>query len=191
MSIVLPPMVSRALALAILISVIGFFWFGAIQPLLDIYGNTQFSIERNTTMLARYRQVASALQQRQSKLALLKQQQATAGGFLRGTSETLVGAEIQNRIKTLAEAAHGELKSTQILPVQEDGKFRRITVRGQMSLGLEAAQRLFYGLESNTPMLFLDNVNIRARSESRRQSEATDEPILDVRFDVYGYMPAK
>jgi general secretion pathway protein M len=188
MSFTLPPVPSRLLALALLLAVVGLFWFGLAQPLLDDYMETGDTIAQSKIMLARFQRAGSTLQQRQNELARLRQQQATQDGFLQGTNETLLGADIQNRIKTLAEASHGELKSTQILPVQDEGKYRRVTVRGQMSLGLAAAQQVFYGLESTTPTLFLDNVNIRARSESRRQSEATDDPVLDLRFDVYGYM---
>jgi general secretion pathway protein M len=191
MSITLPPVPSRVLALAILLGFIGLVWLGLAKPLLDDYVETRDGIARDKTMLARYERAGSTLQQRQNELAALRQKQAAQDGFLQGANETLLGADIQNRIKTLAEAAHGELKSTQILPVQEEGKYRRVTVRGQMSLGLAAAQRVFYGLESTMPMLFLDNVNIRARSESRRQSEKTDDVVLDLRFDVYGYMRGK
>ena len=107
-------------------------------------------------------------------------------GFLQGANESLAAADVQNRIKTLAEASKGELKSTQILPPQDEGKFRRIAVRAQMTLKLAAVQRVFHGLEASSPLLFLDNVNVRARSDRWRE-EPADDPILDIRFDVYGY----
>ena len=50
-----------------------------------------------------------------------------------------------------------------------------------------ALQRVFYDLESATPFLFLDNVEIRSRP-ARRASGPEDDPILEVRFDLYGYM---
>src|SRR5262249_54071748 len=148
------------------------------------------AIEQQQAALKRYARLAAELKPREAELARLRQRQATADGFLQSANETLAGAEIQNRIKTLAEAAKGDLKSTQILPPQEEGKFRRVSVRAQMSLNLAAAQRIFHGLETASPLLFLDNVDLRARSDRRRDEAAVADPVLDIRFDVYGYMRA-
>jgi general secretion pathway protein M len=186
MSFALSPPIGRALALAILVGLVGAAYYGIAAPLLDEVSSTEESIAQLRDALGRYERAGRSLDQRQAELTALKARQSTADGFLQGANETLVAAEIQNRIKTLAEQSKGELKSTQILPPQEEGKFRRITVRSQMTLKLAAAQRVFYGLEASMPMLFLDNVNLRARSD-RRTDEAGDDPVLDIRFDVYGY----
>jgi general secretion pathway protein M len=89
-----------------------------------------------------------------------------------------MAAAIQNRIKALVEAARGELKSVQILPAQADGHLRRITVRGQMSMTIEAAQRVFHDLEGAEPLLFLDNLDIRSRDDPRRRREHAEQGIL-------------
>jgi len=52
---------------------------------------------------------------------------------------------------------------------------------------MAAAQRVFYGVESATPYLFLDNVVMNARVGLRRRGEADDDPLIDVQFDVFGY----
>jgi hypothetical protein len=67
---------------------------------------------------------------------------------------------------------------------------RRIAVRGQMSSGLAAAQSVLYELESASPYLFIDNLNMRARGADRRADGVEADPILDVRFDIYGYVLA-
>jgi hypothetical protein len=182
----LSPALRRALALAILLGLVGAGYYGVVEPIAAEYQATQSSIEQLRSMLARYESAGRDLDRRKAELATLKQQQTAADGFLRGANETLVAAEIQNRIKSLAESTKGELRSTQILPPQEEGKFHRITVRGQMAVKLAAAQRVFYGLEASSPLLFFDNVNLRARPE-RRRDESNDDPVLDIRFDVYGY----
>jgi general secretion pathway protein M len=185
----LSPTTHRALALAILFGLISAGYYGVVEPVADAYQATQTSIAQLRSMLERYERLGRDLDRRKAELAALKQQQTVEDGFLRGTNETLVAAEIQNRIKSLAESTKGELRSTQILPPQEEGKFHRITVRGQMAVRLAAAQRVFYGLETSSPSLFLDNVNLRARRE-RRRDESSDDPVLDIRFDVYGYTRA-
>jgi general secretion pathway protein M len=186
MSPTLSPPLNRAFALAILLGLIGIAWYGIVSPLLDSYWTSRDTVDQLRLTLARYERAGGDIEQRKGELAALQQRQAAADGFLQGSNDALIAAEVQNRIKTLAEQAKAELKSTQILPAQEEGKLRRISVRAQLSMKLGAAQRIFHGLETSSPMLFLDNVNLRARPERRRE-EAAEDPTLDVRFDIYGY----
>jgi hypothetical protein len=50
-----------------------------------------------------------------------------------------------------------------------------------------ALERIFYQFESVSPLLFLDNVEIRAR-DAQRNRGVGDDPLLEVRFDLYGYL---
>jgi len=188
----LPPLVSRLLAVLILLGGLAILYVGAIAPLVDDYMATRQSIEDGRDALARFRRVAAELPQRRADLAALRQRQALSEGFLQGTNEALVAAQIQNRVKALSEASHGELRSTQVLPTQDEGKYRRITIRVQMTLDITAAQSVLYGIESASPLLFLDNVDLRAHLFDRRHDRGgvapPNEGMLDVRFDVYGYM---
>lgn len=185
----LPPAASRALAILILLGAVALVYFGAVEPLLDDYRTTGEAIADRQGAIARFRRAAAELPQLRAELAALRQRQAASEGFLEGTNDALVAAQIQNRIKALVETAHGELKSTQALPVQEEGKYRRITIRAQMTLDTEAAQRVLYGIETASPLLFLDNLDMRAHlGAERRHEHATEDPPLDVRLDVYGFM---
>ena len=188
----LPPALSRGLAVAILIALIGGLYYGIVRPVLDNYGDTQAQIEQMQDTLARYQRAARDLAPRQAELAALKQRQSTQVGFLQGANDTLLAAQIQNRIKSLADATKGELRSTQVLPSQDEGKLRRITVRGQMSTTLSGALGVFHGLESASPLLFLDNVDLRARPAQLRDrsASAVNTDVMDVQFDVYGYTHA-
>lgn len=163
-------------------------YFGIVQPLRDSYASTRASIDQLQAMLVRYQRAATDLPARQAELAALKQRQSAQDGFLQGSNDTLVAAQIQNKIKALTDAARGELRSTQALPPQDEGKLRRITVRGQMSMSLAGAMRVFYGLESAYPLLFLDNVDFRARPvELRDRNAPANTDVIDIQFDVYGY----
>jgi general secretion pathway protein M len=189
----LPPIVGRLAALLILLGGIGLVYLALVQPLLDDYLDTRDAIVDASSALARYRGVAADLPQRQKELAQLRQRQATSEGFLQGPNDALVAAQIQNRIKALVEAAHGELKSTQVLPPQDEGKYRRLAIRAQMTLDIGAAQRVLYGVETASPLLFLDNVDLRAHMIDRRRERGANPPNdneLDVRIDVFGYVRA-
>jgi len=188
---VLSPPLKRALAVAILIGLIGGIYYGVVRPLLDNYNDKRAAIEQMQDNLARYQRAARDLAPRQAELAALKQRQSAQDGFLQGANDTLVAAQIQNRIKSVADATKGELRSTQVLPSQDDGKLRRITVRGQMSTSLTGALRVFHGLESASPLLFIDNVDMRARpAQLRDRTAAVNTDVIDLTFDVYGYTHA-
>jgi len=188
---VLSPPLKRALAVAILIGLIGGIYYGVVRPLLDNYNDKRAAIEQMQDNLARYQRAARDLAPRQAELAALKQRQSAQDGFLQGANDTLVAAQIQNRIKSVADATKGELRSTQVLPSQDEGKLRRITVRGQMSTSLTGALRVFHGLESASPLLFIDNVDMRARpAQLRDRTAAVNTDVIDLTFDVYGYTHA-
>ena len=178
----------RALALAILAALVFAVVSGIVAPILEDYRANRRSIDVMRGALARSQVAPSDLPALRAELAGLKQQATSAqGGFLHGANESMIAAQLQNRVKRVVETARGELKSTQVLPSREEGKFRRIAIRGQMTVSIPALQRTFFDLEATSPLLFIDNVDIRVRPASRQRERSTPDTLLDVRFDVFGY----
>jgi general secretion pathway protein M len=183
----------RTLAITILLALVSVVLSGIIQPLLDDYRRAKASVDRLEAAIQRSQTADRDVTRVQAELAALKKRQASAGGFLQGTNESIAAAQLQHRLKTSVESAKGEVRSTQNLPSRDDGNFRRITVRAQISLGMAGLQRAFYDLESSAPFLFLDNIIIRARSVPQDRNKAAQEPViqdpvLEVSFDLSGYM---
>jgi general secretion pathway protein M len=184
----LSPPFRRALALAILVALVAGGYYAIAQPLIDSYADNRATIAQLQDTLARYRRAARALAPRQAELASLKKSQATADGFLQGSSDTLIAAQIQNRVKQTADAAKAELKSSQVLPAEAEGKLKRIAVRDQMSATTAGLLAMFHDLEAQSPLLFLDNVTLQVRPTALRdRSDPGSGDVIDVQFDVYGY----
>lgn len=183
----LPPLASRSLALLLLVAAIALLYLLAVRPVLQDAARIRAAIAERSAALERFERVAAELPQRRARLAALRRRQAASAGFLEGTNDALLAAQLQSRVKALVEAAHGELKSTQALPVQDEGQYRRIAVRAQMTLDLAGAQQVLYGIETSSPLLFLDNLDMRAHAEGRRRERDDEAATLDLRFDVYGY----
>jgi general secretion pathway protein M len=180
---------SRALALAILAGLAAAFYLLVAAPMLDDYAESLDSIAQRSLELERYRRAAAELPRRQAELAALRERRGTVAGFLAGGNDAVVAAQLQNRIRGLVEQARGELKSTQVLPGEDEGAVRRIAVRGQLTGTLGAVQRVLYALESGSPLLFVDNLSIHADlAEESYRGQGLD-PTLDVTLDVYGYLP--
>jgi type II secretion system (T2SS) protein M len=177
----------RAAALAILALLLLLVVFGIAMPLKEKYEVARSNSERLAAALARSERSGEDIAALEAELAKLKERRPDAGEFLQSTNEALAAAELQNRIKSAVEGAQGELRSTQILAVREEGPFRQAAVRGQIVVKLKALQRIFYQFESASPLLFLDNVEIRARGAQRNRGVG-DDPLLEVRFDLYAYL---
>lgn len=188
----LPPRASRAVALAILLGLVAILYFGIVAPLVNEYESFGDTIAQTQDQIARYHRAAHDLAARQTELAALERRPAAADGFLVGANDTLIALQIQNRLKSLTDAAKGELRSTQVLPPQDEGALRRVSVRSQMSTNVAGALSVLYGLESENPLLFIDNLDIRAhqggaRDVRGRGVDTANDGLLDVQFDVYGY----
>jgi general secretion pathway protein M len=188
MKIALSPMVGRFLAGMLLLLVVLTVAVVVVVPIIDGLAGAELSNEEYRLALARGRALDRELKSLNGQSTEIRQVQAAQSGFLDGANESLATAQLQNRIKTIVETDGGELRSTQVLPVRDEGKFRRIIVRGQMATNTAAMQRIFYDIESASPYLILDNIDIRARPSAHAQDNVPTDTMLDVRFDLYGYV---
>ncbi|HEX4193777.1 MAG TPA: type II secretion system protein GspM [Stellaceae bacterium] len=184
----LSPPFQRALAIAILVAIVAVLYYAVAQPLIDTYADDRATIAQRQDALLRYQRAAQELPQRQRALTTLQQQQTKTDGFLEGTSDTLIAAQIQNRVKTSANTARAELKSSQVLPAEADGKLKRIAVRNQISADTAGLLAIFHDLEAQSPALFLDNVTLQVRPIALRdRNNPGNGDTIDMQFDVYGY----
>jgi general secretion pathway protein M len=190
MNIALSPTVSRFLAGMLLLLIVLIVAVGVVMPIIDGLAGAELSNREYRLALARSRILDQELKNLNRQLIEIRQVQASQSGFLGGANESLATAQLQNRIKTIIETGGGELRSTQVLPVRDEGKFRRIIVRGQMATNTAAMQHIFYDIESASPYLILDNIDIRARPSPRTPENGPTDTMLDVRFDLYGYVRA-
>ncbi len=191
----LSPVISRMLALAILVALIWGANALAVQPLLATYRANEDSIARSQELVQRYRRIGGRRSALEAQIAQVRERLSPAGLYLEAASDALVAAELQNRVKGVVEAASGRLKSTQILPAVDESNFRRVGIRVQMSATVEPLQRVFFELEAAMPYLFIENVDVRRRVTKRRKRKGSErspetESVLTVRFDLFGYTRA-
>ena len=183
----LSPVVGRLLALALLAAAALGAWVGIVEPVTARFAEHDRTIEQSRDLLSRHIRIAHERQQLEAQLAALRVSRAATGRLIEGDSFELTAADVQNRLKTLADNSGAELKSTQILPAEDLENFRKVAVRVTMMANAEAAQSIFYALETATPYLFLDRLDLRGpKRRSRRKRK--NEGILQLRFDVFGYM---
>ena len=187
----LPPILNRLLALAILFALIAVVWAGVAQPVADRMLAYRETVEQAEEQLPRLRRIAASAPMLEAQLAQIKRDPAARSRQLSGASDALAAADLQNRVSRLAGDQGIVLRSTQILPPVDEEGFRRIGIRIALESDTAALQKIFYALESAVTLLFIDNVEVRARSGGRivRQRNGVKAPndVLFVRFDLIGY----
>lgn len=184
------PILRRLLALALLAVPVAGLYILIIAPTLAELDRTRAAIDLSREQLVRYRQMAYGLVELQAQLDEARRRERNGVGLLEGSNEALVGAELQARIKALAERNGAELRSVQILPPRDDEKLRKITVRTQLSLAGDSLPGLLAAIEASTPFLFIEALDIRARPTRAQAAAAAGEGGigLEARIDASGYM---
>ncbi len=189
----LSPAVSRILALALAIALVGAVYSFAVEPVLDAHRGYAETIERSRGLVERYGRIASTRQPLERQLAELRKRAKSTSGYLEAKSATLAAAQLQNRVKRIVTRNGGSIRSLQTLPAQNERDLERVSIRIQMTARIEQLQKIFHAFETGPTYLFLDDVNVRVqrsrRARRRRKDKETpaDERLLSVRLNLYGF----
>lgn len=187
MNTLITPRLSRLLALALLLVVIAVPYLGVVRPYLEALREGRETLADTAALRDRYVALAAAGAGVDGWAERLRDEGEGEAAYLQGASEALVSADLQNRVKTVLQANGGVLNSTQILDTTSEEGFRRLAVRVRMSGGSEALYKVFHALETERPFLFVDNVDINARTVRTREGQGETVELM-VTFDLFGYM---
>lgn len=195
MSHALPPFAGRLLALAILAGLCLVVWLAVAQPLLGLFGSYRDTVAQAVDQLPRLRALAAMAPSLEAELARIDRDPGARTRQLAGANDALAAADLQNRLGRIAAANGVVLRSTQILPPEEEEGFRRIAIRVALEGDTKALLKILHGLETAPTLLFVDNLEIRSRSGGRVRRNpsaaggaATVEDLLLIRFDLAGYI---
>lgn len=186
MTVTLAPSVRRACAVAILVAVALIAWHGVVGPVISTWDAYNDKINRTQALLIRYRELARAEPILQRQLNHLEHEKSGTDGFLTGGNANLVLAKLQSDVKGIIESHHGQVHSVQVLPVTDESGFKKLGVRFELNASLDDFIKVAYDLETKSPALFLDNIDIQS-GEALAPNPAKAVP-LTIRYDVYGYL---
>jgi general secretion pathway protein M len=187
----LPSWIGRALALALLLALVAFAYYVVLVPLRESYDTTDQAIAEARELLARYEKLAAGRPDLEAQVAELQARQSTQGNYLSGGTDALAAAELQERVNAIITSNGGTLRSIQVLPAEDENGFRRVAMRMQITATTPALFNIVYALESEAPLLFVDNFDVQARRKRRSSTDQEQqETILTIGLDLFGYMPA-
>ena len=149
-------------------------------------------LEQQQGRLAKLERMAASREPIQRLIASIQQDGAMATQYLPQSAPSLAAAELQQRVKAVIEAAGATLRSTQALPPTEEGNAVKVTVSTTMMGDTDTLRKILRDLEAQTPLLFVDNLDVSARENRPRlpngRLASYTRIQLTVQFEVSGYL---
>lgn len=150
----------RILALGILALLLGMTWLAVAAPLRALHADRAETLEQRRALAARMQALADA--------APLLQRAAAATGagpqpraLLQGASDSVAGAALQAQIEALAATSGVALSSTELLPAEASGAYRRIGLRLTVTGQWPALIRLLQGIDQSSPGMLVDDLQLQ------------------------------
>jgi len=174
----------RFLALLLLLVVLAAVYLVVAAPLLDLYAERTALVEDKRMLVPRLKAAADELPELRARVADLR---ATAGArkvTLEGSSDAIASANLQSHIAEFAASVDVTIGSTESLPVETRGGYRRIGLRYTLSGPYETLLKFIAKLEAATPPLVIENLHIRG---VLRRPGTPAAGALDAGLDVFGF----
>lgn len=154
-------------------------------PLIELYADRAVLIETRRALLTRLHTVAAELPALRSHAADIRAAGDSAKVTLDGATDPVALATLQGRIEEFASGAGVSIGSTESLPAEARGPYRRLGLRLVLSGSYDAIVTLVARLEAATPPLIVDGLQIH--SFQRRPGAVAPGTTLDANVEVYGF----
>jgi general secretion pathway protein M len=166
----------QAFAAAALFALVFLLWLSLVSPLAGWYAERGEEIDRQQALLEHQSALAARLP------ALEKQRAASeedSAADTQGATDARAGADLQQRIEGMAEAAGAHLASVEFLPPEQVGGYRRIQLRVSISTRWPVLVALMAAVETASPPLLIDDLHVRSAG-----SEGDPAPAAEASFVV-------
>jgi general secretion pathway protein M len=164
-----------------------------VMPARDLFAERDARIAERRTLLARLAAVA-AEESRVQAAAREAEHDAAHDEFLIGPNEGVIVADLQTRLKAIAEAAGARLRAVQSLPPKTTDDIRYVGAKLDLYGPVEAIQRALHAVETGRPYLFVGAAVIRGAPPVNAQAPghvAAQAPVLDAQLDIFGAVQIK
>lgn len=173
----------RLLALGLTLAVSGGLWTGIIQPVLAWYTQGAELLRQRQVLARRMVAIVQELPALQRQADTAAAQGRQIGMLLSGATDALAGAALQGRLEGMVRDSGVRLGSTETLPAQPTGAYRRIPLRLSVTGNWSELVVLLRAIDHSTPPLFIDDVQLYGTAIRGR----TDLPPIEAAFTVFGF----
>jgi len=154
-----------------------------ILPIFEMFAERETRIEQQSKQLARLQAIASQAA-RVDSVEVQTKAEMQGAEFLAGSSENVVSADLQTKLKALTQEAGAASRTVQALPLKTVDRLKYSGARIEMSGSLQSILHAVHAIEASTPYLFISAAILNS-SETQR-ANASEEPIVQAQLDVVG-----
>lgn len=143
--------------------------------------------------LARFEAVVAQRDTLQKQLADVRASRNDSDLFMQEADFNEAAAQMSDRLGQMVQTMAGEdcqIVSRQPVRPRVQERYQRVTVNVRMRCDSEDMMKILYRLESEVPMVIVEDLNIvRPRARRRVGGKIVEVPqALDVRFNMSGYL---
>jgi general secretion pathway protein M len=150
----------QALALLLLACTAAVIWLGVAAPLLDWHAERADALERRVALARRMAQVAASLPTLEQQEKAAAQSGPAPVAVLDGTSDPVAAAALSQTLQAIAARVGASLASTEVLPAEPRGAYRRIAVRATVTAPYPVLAGLLRSIEEASPRLLADDLQV-------------------------------
>lgn len=194
MTAAVPSARDRWAALGLLLAALALIYFVTVHPWWTVpMQELQARIDDLKERDARARATLAQAPEIRKRLAEVREQSARLPGFMAERSTELATAALIQRLETAVQQASPKNRSCAIqnrspLTEPRQERFPRAVVQVRLQCGVPELAMVLHSLESGSPRLFVDNLNITAQRFYFSPDQAPTGGGVDVTFDLYGYI---
>lgn len=180
----------RWLAVGLLVMVVALITALTVIPAVSKLAELNEEEDKLALKLKKYERILSGKAAVSESVQAVNEQIKEQSYFNSQQTEALGSAEMQEFIKKAIVDAGGKLSSTQALPVKNKDNFSLLTISVRMTGNIEVLRSVLYELETSTPLIMIDQLDIRPlrgiRNRITRQIDPSNE--LNINFQAVSFM---
>jgi len=142
--------------------------------------------------LGRFTRVAALRDTYEEKLRDLQANRSDQNLFLEEGDFNEAAAAMNERLGQAVDARAAnscQIVSRQPVRPRVQERYEKVTVNVRMRCGIDDVKSILYWLETSVPLIIIEEMTIVKPRARRRRGEEQDTGLLDVRFNMSGYLP--
>lgn len=159
-----------------------------LEPLIARYQGLHEAREAALLQEQKYRALIARRPELEARVAALDAADSDTAVLFSGETASIAGAALATRIRTIIEAAGGEIRSSRTRQPTEELELTRVEVNLLAQIPFAALTGVLTEIELGKPSIFLDEVSIRS-AQNPRSSQASD--MVDLQVNAQGYTDLK
>ena len=159
-------------------------WLALADPLIAMVADRQTAIITQAERLARLKATIARIPELRRSESESNQRLEAAGGIWTGTSEAVIAATMQDRLRQAVSGSNGVVKSSSHLRGADENGLQTVRIRFVIEGTLATIEQTLAVIETSRPVMFVDNMTVTAPA-----SFPVDKPpLLGLDVEVVGYL---